>query len=173
MIHTLPLLILACLIVASCEHAPSAPRVVGQLAWDRLELTAEAAEPIRAMPVPEGQWVTSGTLMVQLDEARARARLAQMAAERGRAEAALAELRRGTRPEKIAAALASLQGAEASLARAGRDLRRQRELARQRLASPEAVDRATAEQERSQAARDAAAAQLAELSHGATSEERA
>jgi len=173
MSRALPLLILASgLTLAGCEHAPSAPRVVGQLAWDRVELTAEAAEPILTLPVQEGQQVAAGALLAQLDDTRARARLAQAAAERGRAAAALAELRRGPRAEKIAAALATLEGAEATLAQAGRDLRRQRELARKKLVSPEAVDRATAAQERGQAARDAAAALLAELRHGATAEEQ-
>jgi hypothetical protein len=36
---------------------------VGQIAWDRVELTAEAAEPIRAIPIQEGQRVISGPLL--------------------------------------------------------------------------------------------------------------
>lgn len=51
-------------------------RMVGELAWDRVELTNEAAEQIRAIMVREGQQVASGDLLVQLDDRRAQAVLA-------------------------------------------------------------------------------------------------
>lgn len=163
----------ALLSLAACTRAPEAPRALGQLAWDRLELTAEAAEPIRAIPVREGQAVGVGELLLRLDPQRAQARLAQAAAERLRAAAALAELRRGPRPERIAAAQAALDGARAALALAERELGRRRDLARQQLATPEAVDRAAAERERARAEHDGAAARLTELQQGATAEELA
>ncbi len=50
--------------------------MVGELAWDRVELSNEAAEPISDIPVHEGQQVAAGTLLVQLDASRAEAVLA-------------------------------------------------------------------------------------------------
>ncbi len=51
-------------------------RMVGELAWDRVELTNETAEPITAIQAHEGQTVAAGALLVQLDTTRAEARLA-------------------------------------------------------------------------------------------------
>ena len=48
-------------------------RMVGELAWDRVELTNESAEPIKAINVQEGDTVAAGALLVQLDTARAEA----------------------------------------------------------------------------------------------------
>jgi HlyD family secretion protein len=50
--------------------------MVGELAWDRVELSNETAEPISAIKVQEGQQVNAGTLLVQLDTSRAEAVLA-------------------------------------------------------------------------------------------------
>lgn len=55
-------------------------RMVGELAWDRVELTNETAEPITAIKVQEGQVVAAGTLLLQLDTARAEAVLASVLA---------------------------------------------------------------------------------------------
>ncbi len=55
-------------------------RMVGELAWDRVELSNEEAEPIAEIKVHEGQQVEAGALLVQLDTSRARAVLASAAA---------------------------------------------------------------------------------------------
>ena len=48
-------------------------RMVGELAWDRVELSNESAEPIMAIKVQEGEMVAAGAVLVQLDTARAEA----------------------------------------------------------------------------------------------------
>ena len=55
--------------------------MVGELAWDRVELSNEAAEPISAIKVHEGQQVEAGALLLQLDAARAKAALSSAAAK--------------------------------------------------------------------------------------------
>jgi HlyD family secretion protein len=72
----LVLLIVAPTLLAGCGSGPGNGRMVGELAWDRVELSNEAAEPIRDIPVREGQQVATGELLVQLDTARAQATLA-------------------------------------------------------------------------------------------------
>lgn len=156
----------------ACSRTPEPPRAIGLLAWDRIELTADSAEPIRAIPVREGEQVAAGTSLVQLDTERATARVAQTRAERERAAAALAELRRGPRRERIATGRARLEGAFAALRLAELELRRQQELVRQRLAPQAALDRAVAQQRQARAERNVAAEQLAELERGSTDEER-
>jgi HlyD family secretion protein len=61
-------------------------RMVGELAWDRVELTNETAEPISAIKVQEGQMVAAGTLLVQLNTTRAEAVLASVLARVTEAE---------------------------------------------------------------------------------------
>ncbi len=64
------------LLVAGCGSGSGDGRMVGELAWDRVELSNEAAEPISDIPVHEGQQVAAGELLVQLDPRRAQATLA-------------------------------------------------------------------------------------------------
>lgn len=158
--------------LAGCNSEPSDGRMIGVLAWDRVELSNEAAEPIRDIPVHEGQRVDAGSLLVQLDTRRAHAALDRTTARRRHAEAVLDELNRGARPEQIAQARATLAGAAASVTETQRELARQQQLAKQHLTSPEQVDKANSAWQRAVADRDAVAQRLAELEHGATAEER-
>jgi len=158
--------------LAGCDSGSSNERMMGELAWDRVELSNEAAEPIRDIPVHEGQQVDAGSLLAQLDTRRAQAALDRTTARRRHAEAVLAELNRGVRPEQIAQARATLAGALASVTETQRELARQQQLAKQHLASPEQVDKANSAWQQAVANRDATAQHLAELEHGATAEER-
>ncbi|MDA1379780.1 hypothetical protein PCI56_07790 [Plesiomonas shigelloides subsp. oncorhynchi] len=53
-------------VIGGCDFAPSS-QALGTLERDRLTYPAMAAETVIAMPVQEGQAVTRGTLLVQLD----------------------------------------------------------------------------------------------------------
>ena len=66
----------AALLLSACESDPDTNLVVGELASDRIELTAEAAEPIVEILVAEGESVTGRQLLMRQDATRARARLA-------------------------------------------------------------------------------------------------
>ncbi len=80
--------------------------------------------------VSEGDRVQAGQLIARLDDAEQNDQLALRRAELAGAEAALAELEAGSRPQEIAAAAAALHSAEAERDRAGLDFARQQELRR-------------------------------------------
>ena len=166
------LLLVTLFCVAACA-ASDAPVAVGTLERDRLDLVAEAPEPVLERPVAEGDYVEAGTLLVKLDPARLEAQLSQAQGVRARAAARLAELVRGPRPERIAEARAHLAGAEGRLATARRDLARTRELFEERVASRDRLDQRRALFDEALAARDAARATLAERVEGTTEEELA
>lgn len=147
------------------------PAAVGTLERDRLDLVAEAPEPVTARPVAEGAQVEAGALLVQLDPARLAAQLAGAESARGRAAARLAELVRGPRSEAIAEGRARLQGAEGRLTTARRDLARAEELLARSVASQQRVDAERARFDEALAARDAARASLDALLEGTTGEE--
>jgi len=78
--------------------------------------------------VSEGDGVKAGQLVARLDDAEQKEQLALRRAELAGAEAALAELEAGSRPQEIAASAATLRSAEADRDRARLDFTRQQEL---------------------------------------------
>jgi HlyD family secretion protein len=169
-LHALAFLALAAF-AAACDGGD--PPAVGTLERDRLELVAEASEPVVERPVQEGDYVEAGTLLLQLDRTRLAAGVAQAKSVRARARARLAELVRGPRRERISEARARLQGAEGRLETARGDLARTRELREQGVASDAQRDAQRALFDEALAARDASRAGLAELLEGTTVEELA
>lgn len=168
------LICLACLLVVpACGSDDQAGRVVGQLASDRIELSAESGEPITRIAVPEGAVVAAGDVLVVQDDARAAARLAEADALLGQAQARLDELVRGPRTEMIAAARANVEGANRDLAFRDSELERIREIHTLGLASPDQLDRAQAALDAAQANAKLRLAQLEELLTGTTIEELA
>ena len=132
----------AAAIAAACsEHGE--PAFVGTLERDRIELTAEASDPIVQRVVSEGDFVKAGDLVLRLDDERLAALVAQ------------AEHRR-------AAAAARIPGAESALATSERELKRMTTLHASGVASPEALDRARAQRDAARAERDAARAELSQ-----------
>ena len=128
--------------VAACAKDEE-PRFVGTLERDRIELIAEAPEPIVERAVPEGAHVSAGDLVLRLDDQRLSALVAQ------------AQHRR-------AAAAARIPGAESALATAERELARIVKLRASGVASPEAQDRGRAQRDAARAERDAARAELSQ-----------
>lgn len=171
-ITPLPLLLVTSLLslAAGCQRN-AAFEVVGTLEWDRVELTADAAEPIVAIAAHEGEAVTAGQLVLNLDARRAQAQLDQAHALLDQQQARLAELERGPRAEEIAQARALLAGAQGTLASARHELERVRPLVDKKLLSPQDLDQAQAARDTALAARDAARARLTELETGTTREE--
>lgn len=164
------LISLSLALLSSCGRS-DIPRVVGMLEWDRLELIAEASEPIVSIAVKEGDRVTQGDRLLQLDPARLQARLDEARAARDQAAARLAELERGPRQERILEARAQLKGAERIYRIRERELERLKKLLARQLISPQAVDEARAARDAARAERDAAQARLAERVRGTTPEE--
>lgn len=166
--------LLACgALTAACGDGSDANRVVGELASDRIELTAEAAEPITEILVAEGETVVAGQTLMRQDTTRAQARLAEAQAALGQAQARLDELVRGPRSEMIAAARASVAGAVDELEFRESDFERVQKVHALKLASPELLDRAKASLDAAKSNLDLRRAQLQELLSGTTVEELA
>lgn len=161
----------ALLVLAACSDGDG--QAVGTLERERLELIAEASEPIAEIAVREGDAVEAGALLLRLDGARFAALVAQAEGARDRAAARLAELRRGPRSEAIAEGRARLAGAEGALATAKSELARTQQLVSSGVASAARLDRDRALYDEALAQRDAARAELAAMLEGTTAEELA
>lgn len=157
--------------MTGCGDGDSPNVAVGELASDRVELTAETNEPIVAVHVAEGDVVAAGQLLVEQDARRASVRLAEAEAALEQQQARLDELVRGPRAELIAAARANVEGAAQDLEFREGELQRTREVHARGLASPDALDRAQAALDTSQANLKLRRAQLKELLAGTTAEE--
>ena len=169
----IPAILAAILVISACGKAENPYRVVGELASDRIELTAEVNEPITAIEFTEGASVAAGDVLVQQDTARATARLAEADAVLAQHQARLDELIRGPRSEQIAAARANVEGATQDLEFRQSELDRTREVHARGLASPDALDRARAALDAAQANLKLQLAQLEERLAGTTVEELA
>lgn len=165
--------ILSAVLLAGCAGDSNPNSVVGELASDRIELSAETAEPIVEILVAEGEAVAKGQLLLRQDSARAQARLAEAEAALGQSEARLDELVRGPRREQISAARASLAGAADELKFRQTDYARVQEIHARELASPDVLDRAKAALDAAEANSRVRRAQLQELLSGTTIEELA
>lgn len=140
--------------------------LVGTLERDRLELTAEANEPILSIDVKEGDVVKPGSTLVQLDSHVARAQLDQATAAVAVAERRLAELVKGPRAQEIREARAALQSAASDERTAQNEFGRVSDLVERRLLSQSQLDTARAERDRATAAHTQARARLDLLLEG-------
>jgi len=161
----------ACALLGACGAGDESNRVVGELASDRIEISAESNEPIVEIVVAEGQAVTAGQVLVRQDDTRAAARLAEAEAALAQQQARLDELVRGPRREQIAAARASVEGAKQELAFRDSELVRVREVHKRGLASSELLDASKAALDAAKANHKLALAQLEERLAGTTNEE--
>ncbi len=162
----LPLSLAAALACASDE-----PIAVGSLERDRLELVAEANEPIAEILVREGEAVAVGALIVRLAPERLKAQHEALSQRAAMAEARLEEAERGPRSEQIAQARARLAGASDSFATARSEDRRAKELHAAGTISDELSDRRERALSLARSERDAAKAALDELLAGTRSEQ--
>jgi HlyD family secretion protein len=170
MTKTIPLCITLTLL-AACDAQDANQRIVGQLESDRIEITAEVAEPIIERPVIEGQSVTAGTLLIRQDTSRIESRIAEAKASELQARARLDELIRGPRKELIVAAQANVQGAKDELEFRETDLARAQEVFERNLASSAIRDRVQAARDNARAQLESLQANLEELLTGTTPEE--
>ena len=166
-------LIVMLALIAGCSDNDNPNVAVGELASDRIELTAETNEPIVAIHVAEGDEVAAGQILVEQDSRRAVARLAEAEAALGQLQARLDELVRGPRAELIRGARANVEGATQDLEFRESELVRVREVHARGLASPDLLDRTQAALDASRANLDLRRAQLEELLAGTTVEELA
>ncbi|NIA26783.1 MAG: HlyD family efflux transporter periplasmic adaptor subunit [Desulfobulbaceae bacterium] len=165
--------VVSALTLSACDFSADTDRFVGELASDRIELTAEVAEPVIEILVAEGEAVTKGQVLMRQDARRASARLAEADAALGLSQARLDELVRGPRSEQITAARANVDGAADELTFRRADYTRVQEIFAKHLASTDLLDRAKAALDAAEANSKLRRAQLQELLSGTTIEELA
>lgn len=166
-------LLLSLIVLAGCGAEEDPHSVVGELASDRIELTAETSEPIVSIAIAEGETVVAGQVLIRQDDRRARARLAEAEAALGQTRARLDELVRGPREEQIAAARANVEGATQDLEFRRSEMTRVTEVHARGLAAPDQLDRARAALDAAEANLKLHLAQLEERLAGTTVEELA
>jgi membrane fusion protein YbhG len=184
--------VLACLAAAivatpACNRAPAdaAARVSGYVEAMEVRVAPEVGGRLLEVKVVEGDRINAGDLVARLDASDTELAVRRAEAERDQAQAQLALLRAGSRPEDIRqassqqqSAQADVRGAQAELDAAVADLERFENLLRVNAGSVKQRDdaktrrdvaqaRVRAAQERAQAAADA----LARLRAGARPEE--
>lgn len=157
--------------LGACSAGNPDARLVGQMESDRVEITAEFAEPILERAVREGQRVVAGQLLIRQDTSRIDARIAEANASLEQAGARLDELVRGPRKELIAAARANVRGATEELGFREAEFARAKDLYERELGSPDDLDRARAARDGARASLASLDAKLDELLTGTTVEE--
>jgi HlyD family secretion protein len=123
------LLLCALLGLTACTGRHAGETVLsGNIEVTDAQLGFKQAGRVAARLVSEGETVQAGQLIARLDDTEQTEQHALNAAELDAAEAALAELEAGSRPQEIAAAEAVLRSAEAERDRVRLDFVRQQEL---------------------------------------------
>jgi multidrug efflux pump subunit AcrA (membrane-fusion protein) len=135
------------------------------------QLSFERGGLLVAVMVDEGDAVTAGQALAELDAEPLRLRAEQLRAEHRAAGARLREMQAGPRPERIAAAQAQLRARAARVAFWERELRRVEGLVERGAAGEKELRDAMTEHDAARALRDAAAAELAELEAGTRMEQ--
>lgn len=152
-------------------HRPENPDVIklsGNIEVTQVDLSFKIPGRLRARDVDEGQSITAGQKVGVLDDTDFKLRVAQAEAEVDLAQAALAELEAGSRPEEITQARAALAQARAA-ARAARtrldlanlDLKRNRSLYEGKVISQRSYDETVTAQRTAQDAVHESEAQVA------------
>jgi HlyD family secretion protein len=166
-------LIALCLItimVAGCEGPLAETPALGTLERDRIELSADSNEPIRAILVREGERVAAGQVLILQSTERAEAALARARAEQQIAKAALAEAEQGPRAQEIEQGRARLQAAVSAQSTALHELQRQQSLVERNFTTQSTVDILQGRYDESVARAEEARAALGELLAGTRNE---
>ena len=117
----------------------------GNLEVTDAQLGFKVAGRVSERLVDEGGRVTAGQLVARLDDAEQQDQLALRQAELAGAEALLAELEAGSRPQEIAAAEAALRSTEAERDRVRLDHARLKELRQREVIADRKTGKSSAE----------------------------
>lgn len=156
----LPLVVLGAAAVGYHFLGKSAPpkdvlHLYGNVDIRQVQLAFHDTGRIQRILVEEGQRLSSGQLIAELDPVRYEAALAQARAQVATQKEVLARLLAGSRPEEIAGAKAAVNAAEATLRDATETLRRTRTLAKSQYVSQQQLDNAEAAYDNARANLDA------------------
>lgn len=173
---TKPLLFISIFTAAllnACDSDNNPPPALGTLERYRLELVAEAREPVIELAVKKGQRVNAGQLLVRLDPQRHDAELNRALARENEASQRLLELQSGPRSESIQRTRSQLSGAQARRINARKEFTRVQEIVERGLQSQAALDQARSALDTALAEENALRAQLDELLAGTRGEQLA
>ena len=131
--------------LAGCSK-DSSTLVLGTLERDRIVLTATASEIIVEVLAKEGSRMLAGEPVLRLDDQKQQAIVASAQAEVQKAEAYLAELNSGARPEEIAAARSQVASHKALYIEAQKQYERTRVLVERSILTDADLDSALAKQ---------------------------
>lgn len=143
----------------------------GVIERDRHTLSAPVGELISDIRVQEGDQVTAGQLIIQLDDSTVNARIHQREAELAEILALREELIQGPRSEAIARAESVVQGAQADMLDAEQRLERAEQLLRSGAGTQSELDQRLAARDQALARIEQARQQLAELKSGTRPEQ--
>ena len=127
------------LAISGCKPGPIANSISGTIETDEAHVASRYGGRVEKLFAKEGDALTSGQSIVELDAAELRA-------QRDQAAARLAELEAGPRSEEIAAAKHDWESLVAQLEFAGRDARRIRDLVEQKTLPESDGDRAVSQE---------------------------
>jgi len=146
--------------------------VQGEVDATRLDIAARVDGRVGDVPVVRGQNTDANAVLVRIDNPETLARHEQALAAKVVADAQLANINAGTRPEVIAARQAALDRAQAALVLAQKTYERVRQLAERGNAPQARLDQATDSLHEAERAVDQAKSAYEQAVNGYTREER-
>ncbi len=146
--------------------------VQGEVDATRLDIAARIDGRVADIPVTRGENVAAGAVLVRIDNPENIAKREQAVAGKLVADAQLANINAGTRPEVIAARKAALERAQASVVLAQKTYDRISQLAEHGNAPQARLDQVTDSLHESQRAVDQAKSAYEQAVNGYTAEER-
>ena len=146
--------------------------VQGEVDATRLDIAARIDGRVADIPVTRGENVAAGAVLVRIDNPENIAKREQAVAGKVVADAQLANINAGTRPEVIAARKAALERAQASVVLAQKTYDRISQLAEHGNAPQARLDQVTDSLHESQRAADQAKSAYEQAVNGYTAEER-
>ncbi len=146
--------------------------VQGEVDATRFDLAARVDGRVGEIPVTRGENVAANAVLVRIDNPETLAKHAQALAAKVVADAQLANINAGTRPEVVAARKAALDRAQSSVVLAQQTYDRVRQLAEHGNAPQARLDQATDALHESQRAQDQAKSAHEQAVNGYTAEER-
>jgi HlyD family secretion protein len=141
--------------------APAAPLAVGYVEGDFVLLAPTEVAQVESVAVRRGDRVEAGKVVATLESRDAEIAVADAEAGLARAQAELADLKLGKRPEEIEVLEANIRSAKAQTAEAQRVLARAADLLERGIATRAEYDKASTEAERAEAQLGEAEANLA------------
>ena len=163
-------LILISLVITACSDSNEGV-ALGTLERERVIHPATTNEILIDLPVSAGQLVEKGQVIAKFDAELQQAIVAKAQAQLAQATAFLEKTLNGARPEEVASASAKVAAANAAYTQSEANFRRAKTLVKDKLASQETLDSATAARDETFANLESAKQNLNELTNGSRVED--